>query len=115
MNDCSDGQALRYLGFELMQKFNILSKFKVNLIIINICDILNVTLFKAGSIFFCFFKIQNLVMQNFLEAVEAGYSKYKNPYHNLIHATDVLQTTYHILNNAGLMVSYVVFFFSGNG
>lgn len=29
MNECSDGQALRYLGFELMQKFNILSKFKV--------------------------------------------------------------------------------------
>jgi hypothetical protein len=29
MNECSDGQALRYLGFELMQKFNILQKFKV--------------------------------------------------------------------------------------
>ena len=49
-------------------------------------------------------KIQNLVMQNFLEAMEAGYSKYNNPYHNLVHATDVLQTTNHILNNAGLMV-----------
>ena len=91
MNECSDGQALRYLGFELMQKFNILSKFK----------------------------IQNLVMQNFLEAVEAGYSKYNNPYHNLIHATDVLQTTYHILNNAGLMVwkifLQIIFFLSGVG
>ena len=75
MNECSDGQALRYLGFELMQKFNILQKFK----------------------------IQNLVMQNFLEAVEAGYSKHKNPYHNLVHAADVLQTIYHMLNNAGLM------------
>lgn len=75
MNDCSEGQALRYLGFELFQKFNILSKFK----------------------------IQNLVMQNFLEAVEAGYSKYKNPYHNLVHAADVLQTTYNIINSAGLM------------
>ena len=42
-------------------------------------------------------------MQNFLEAMEAGYSKYNNPYHNLIHSTDVLQTTYHMLNNAGLM------------
>lgn len=75
MNEVSDGQALRHIGFELMQKFNILSKFK----------------------------IQNLVMQNFLEAVEAGYSKYKNPYHNLVHAADVLQTLYNILNNAGLM------------
>ena len=45
-------------------------------------------------------------MQNFLEAVEAGYSKYKNPYHNLVHAADVLQTLYNILNNAGLMVIF---------
>lgn len=29
MNECSDGQALRYLGFELMQKFNLLQKYKV--------------------------------------------------------------------------------------
>ena len=34
MNDCSDGQALRYLGYELMQKYNILSKFKVVKILI---------------------------------------------------------------------------------
>ena len=43
-------------------------------------------------------------MQNFLEAVEAGYSKYQNPYHNLVHAADVLQTMYNILNSAGLLV-----------
>ena len=43
------------------------------------------------------------MMQNFLEAVEAGYTKYKNPYHNSVHAADVLQTIYHMLNNAGLM------------
>jgi hypothetical protein len=43
-------------------------------------------------------------MQNFLEAMEIGYSKHKNPYHNLVHSADVLQTTYHMLNNAGLMV-----------
>jgi calcium/calmodulin-dependent 3',5'-cyclic nucleotide phosphodiesterase len=42
-------------------------------------------------------------MQNFLEGVEVGYSKHKNPYHNLIHATDVLQTTYNMIDNAGLM------------
>ena len=43
-------------------------------------------------------------MQNFLEAVEAGYSKHNNPYHNLIHAADVLQTTYQIVNSSGLTV-----------
>ena len=36
--------------------------------------------------------------------MEHGYSKYRNPYHNLIHAADVLQTTYQIIYNSGLMV-----------
>jgi calcium/calmodulin-dependent 3',5'-cyclic nucleotide phosphodiesterase len=36
--------------------------------------------------------------------MESGYSKYRNPYHNLIHAADVLQTTYQIIYNSGLMV-----------
>jgi hypothetical protein len=44
-------------------------------------------------------------MQNFLEAMETGYSKYNNPYHNLVHATDVLQTTYHILKHTNLIVT----------
>ncbi len=59
-------------------------------------------------IYFCK-QIQNLVMQNFLEAVEIGYSKYKNPYHNLVHAADVLQSTYFLLNNAELMVNLIFF------
>ena len=36
--------------------------------------------------------------------MESGYSKFRNPYHNLIHAADVLQTTYQIIYNSGLMV-----------
>lgn len=43
-------------------------------------------------------------MQNFLEGMDTGYGKHKNPYHNAIHAADVLQTTFHIMNNSGLMV-----------
>ena len=43
-------------------------------------------------------------MRNFLEQMESGYSKYRNPYHNLLHAADVLQTTYQIIYNSGLMV-----------
>ncbi|CAF4747001.1 unnamed protein product, partial [Rotaria sp. Silwood2] len=42
-------------------------------------------------------------LQNFLEQMESGYSKHRNPYHNLIHAADVLQTTYQIIYNSGLM------------
>ena len=47
-------------------------------------------------------------MQNFLEGMETGYGKYKNPYHNSVHAADVLQTTFHILSNSGLMVNYLI-------
>jgi len=50
------------------------------------------------------FKISVTALQNFLEQMESGYSKYRNPYHNLIHAADVLQTTYQIIYNSGLMV-----------
>ncbi len=50
-------------------------------------------------------------MQNFLDEMDKGYSKHNNPYHNSMHATDVLQTTYHILHNSGLMV-ITQFFFS---
>lgn len=34
MNKVSDNQSLRYIGFELMQKFNILNKFNVNISLI---------------------------------------------------------------------------------
>ncbi|CAF4542730.1 unnamed protein product [Rotaria socialis] len=47
--------------------------------------------------------ISMTALQSFLEQMENGYSKYKNPYHNLIHAADVLQTTYQIVYNSGLM------------
>jgi calcium/calmodulin-dependent 3',5'-cyclic nucleotide phosphodiesterase len=50
------------------------------------------------------FQISITSLQNFLEQMENGYSKYGNPYHNLIHAADVLQTIYQIIYNSGLMV-----------
>uniref|UniRef100_A0A9L0S5G8 Phosphodiesterase n=1 Tax=Equus caballus TaxID=9796 RepID=A0A9L0S5G8_HORSE len=39
----------------------------------------------------------------FAEALEVGYSKYKNPYHNLIHAADVTQTVHYIMLHTGIM------------
>ena len=37
--------------------------------------------------------------------MEQGYSKHGNPYHNLIHAADVTQTTHAIITDSGLNVS----------
>ncbi|CAF0928461.1 unnamed protein product [Rotaria sordida] len=75
VNEFTNGQSLRYVGFELMQRYNLPNKLHIS---IN-------------------------ALQNFLEQMESGYSKYRNPYHNLIHAADVLQTTYQIIYNSGLM------------
>lgn len=42
---------------------------------------------------------------SFVEALEVGYSKHKNPYHNLMHAADVTQTVHYLLLNTGMVVS----------
>jgi len=36
--------------------------------------------------------------------METGYNKYSNPYHNMIHAADVTQTTHHVISRSGLSV-----------
>lgn len=41
---------------------------------------------------------------SFLEALETGYGKYKNPYHNQIHAADVTQTVHCFLLRTGMVV-----------
>ncbi len=43
---------------------------------------------------------------SFVEALEVGYSKNKNPYHNLIHAADVTQTVHYLLLKTGMVVRW---------
>lgn len=42
---------------------------------------------------------------SFVEALEVGYGKHRNPYHNLIHAADVTQTVHYLLLKTGMVVS----------
>lgn len=51
------------------------------------------------------FQIPVQALVQFVEALEVGYSKYKNPYHNLIHAADVTQTAHFLMLHTGLMVT----------
>eukprot|EP00108_Taenia_solium_P011958 TsM_000588600 transcript=TsM_000588600 gene=TsM_000588600 len=46
--------------------------------------------------------IDSTRLENLLLRLEIGYSKYKNPYHNLIHASDVAQTCHVILTTSKL-------------
>lgn len=50
-------------------------------------------------------QISTQSLDAFLLRLEQGYSKHSNPYHNLLHAADVTQTTYHLISNSGLVVS----------
>lgn len=52
-------------------------------------------------------------LEKFLTEMEAGYTKYKNPYHNNLHAADVTQTVHYILYHLGFAVIYFsCFYFS---
>lgn len=55
-------------------------------------------------LFLCF-QIPISALVSFVEALEVGYSKHKNPYHNLMHAADVTQTVHYLLLKTGMVVS----------
>lgn len=48
-------------------------------------------------------------LENFLSKIEEGYCKFRNPYHNNLHATDVAQTVHYMLCQTGLMVRFFLF------
>ncbi|CAI4230238.1 unnamed protein product [Auanema sp. JU1783] len=74
LNEISEGHALKFVGFELFNRYGFMDRFKIPL--------------------------SNL--ENYLLALEAGYSKHNNPYHNVIHAADVTQSSHFMLSQTGL-------------
>ncbi|XP_076368637.1 dual specificity calcium/calmodulin-dependent 3',5'-cyclic nucleotide phosphodiesterase 1A-like isoform X5 [Tachypleus tridentatus] len=74
VNKVANGQVLRYVATDLLNRYGLVHKFKIP---VNI--------------------LENLLIQ-----VELGYCKYKNPYHNNIHAADVTQTVHYMLCQGGL-------------
>ncbi|CAI5674050.1 unnamed protein product [Oreochromis niloticus] len=75
LNDASGNHALKIVFFELLNRYNLINRFK----------------------------IPTSALTSFVESLEMGYSKYKNPYHNLIHAADVTQTVHYLLIKSGIM------------
>lgn len=67
--------ALKFLVYDLLTRYDLISRYRI--------------------------PVQALVL--FVEALEAGYSKHRNPYHNLIHAADVTQTAHFLMMHTGLM------------
>uniref|UniRef100_A0A8D1EDS4 3',5'-cyclic-nucleotide phosphodiesterase n=1 Tax=Sus scrofa TaxID=9823 RepID=A0A8D1EDS4_PIG len=77
LNEASGDHALKFIFYELLTRYDLISRFKI--------------------------PISALV--SFVEALEVGYSKHKNPYHNLMHAADVTQTVHYLLYKTGVAVS----------
>uniref|UniRef100_A0A8C9RNB3 Phosphodiesterase n=1 Tax=Scleropages formosus TaxID=113540 RepID=A0A8C9RNB3_SCLFO len=75
LNDASGDHALKFIFYDLLTRYDLISRFKI--------------------------PISALV--SFVEALEVGYSKHKNPYHNLIHAADVTQTVHYLLLKTGMV------------
>ena len=77
VNEAADNHSLKFVGYELLQKYDLIAKYKISS---NVLDV-------------------------FLLNLEQGYTKYKNPYHNLLHGADVAQSVHVILTQSKLVVS----------
>ncbi|XP_011253566.1 calcium/calmodulin-dependent 3',5'-cyclic nucleotide phosphodiesterase 1 isoform X3 [Camponotus floridanus] len=75
LNEAASGMPVKYLGYDLLNRYGMIHKFKV----------------------------PPAVLECFLGRVEEGYCRHRNPYHNNLHAADVAQTMHYILCQTGLM------------
>ncbi|XP_070784033.1 dual specificity calcium/calmodulin-dependent 3',5'-cyclic nucleotide phosphodiesterase 1C-like [Enoplosus armatus] len=75
LNDASGDHALKFVLYELLTRYDLINRFKV--------------------------PISALI--SFVDSLEVGYSKHKNPYHNLMHAADVTQTIHYLLLKTGMV------------
>ncbi|KAI3354726.1 hypothetical protein L3Q82_004510 [Scortum barcoo] len=75
LNDASGDHALKFVFYEMLTRYDLINRFKV--------------------------PVSALI--SFVDSLEVGYSKHKNPYHNLMHAADVTQTIHYLLLKTGMV------------
>ncbi|XP_023245118.1 calcium/calmodulin-dependent 3',5'-cyclic nucleotide phosphodiesterase 1-like [Copidosoma floridanum] len=75
LNEAAQGAPVKYMGYDLLNRYGTMTKFK----------------------------IPPQVLESFLVRIEEGYCRYRNPYHNNLHAADVAQTMHYVLCITGLM------------
>ncbi|XP_032802234.1 dual specificity calcium/calmodulin-dependent 3',5'-cyclic nucleotide phosphodiesterase 1A isoform X2 [Petromyzon marinus] len=73
LHEASGEHALKFIVYELFTRYDLIARFKI--------------------------PVSSVV--SFVEALEAGYSKHKNPYHNSVHAADVTQTVHYLMLKTG--------------
>lgn len=75
LTEAASGQVIKYVAYDLLNRYGAMHKFKIS----------------PG------------VLETFLHRIEEGYCRYRNPYHNNLHAVDVMQSMHYCLCNTGLM------------
>ncbi|XP_061482033.1 dual specificity calcium/calmodulin-dependent 3',5'-cyclic nucleotide phosphodiesterase 1A-like [Rhineura floridana] len=75
LDEACEGHSLKYLMCDLFSKYDLLSQFKIPI----------------------------TCLISFANALEVGYNKHQNPYHNVVHAADVTQTVHCIMLHTGMM------------
>ncbi|XP_054621889.1 dual specificity calcium/calmodulin-dependent 3',5'-cyclic nucleotide phosphodiesterase 1C-like isoform X2 [Dunckerocampus dactyliophorus] len=75
LNHASEDHALKFIFYELLTRYDLINRFKVPV----------------------------SAVLSFAESLEVGYSKNKNPYHNLTHAADVTQTIHYLVLKTGVV------------
>ncbi|CAG7729291.1 unnamed protein product [Allacma fusca] len=74
LHEKSNNHSLKYVAKDLFSRYGVVQKFRIDL----------------------------EKLDNFLAAVEYGYTKLKNPYHNDVHAADVTQTLHFFISSSGV-------------
>ncbi|CAG9535970.1 unnamed protein product [Cercopithifilaria johnstoni] len=77
LNEVSEGHALKYVGLELFNRYHFFERYKIPV----------------------------KTLENYIGALEVGYSKHNNPYHNIVHAADVTASSHFMLSQTGFATS----------
>ncbi|PWA13785.1 hypothetical protein CCH79_00017147, partial [Gambusia affinis] len=80
-HEATGEHALKFLVYDLLTRYDLINRFRPEPCV----------------------QIPVQALVQFVEALENGYSKHRNPYHNLIHAADVTQTAHFLMLHTGLM------------
>ncbi|ETE60242.1 Calcium/calmodulin-dependent 3',5'-cyclic nucleotide phosphodiesterase 1A, partial [Ophiophagus hannah] len=75
LDEAAEGHCLKFMMCEIFTKYDLLKRFQIPI----------------------------TILISFAKALEAGYSKHKNPYHNSLHAADVTQTVHAIMIHTGML------------
>ena len=118
----ADSKPLRFVGYELFQRYNFLKQFKVHTTgPRSQLDTVYTPLSSSHFLSFVFsfhpplflppppsththtpFQISPSCLDAFLCRVEQGYKHHGNAYHNATHGADVLQTVHYLVHTTGL-------------